>query len=135
MRKKIVLKRSAALLLAGTMVVNANPVDASAAAKPAWKKAKATMTVGQQTQFTVKNKPAGGSVKFTSSKKAVATVGAKNGLVKAKKAGKTVIKAVVKNKKKKVVKTLKKTLTVKAKKFSETAKEKISAAGGSIEVL
>ena len=105
-------KRIAALL-AATMVVTASPVDASAAAKPAWKAKKNSMTVGQKSTFKVKNIPSKGKVKFSSSKKKVATISAK-GVVKAKKAGKTVIKAVVKNKKNKKVKTLSVNLKVKA---------------------
>ena len=103
-------KRIAALL-AATMVVTASPIDASAAKAPAWKTKKTTMTVGQKYTFKVKNIPSKGKVTFSSSKKTVATISSK-GVVKAKKKGKTVIKAVVKNKNKKKVKTLKVKLTV-----------------------
>ena len=110
-------KRIAALL-AATLVVTASPVDASAAAKPAWKTKKTSMTVGQKYTFKVKNVPSKGTVTFSSSKKAIATVkksGTAGAKVTAKKKGKTVIKAVVKNKNKKTVKTLKLTLNVKNK--------------------
>lgn len=105
--------RSMAALLAATMVVTASPIDASAAKAPAWKAKKTTMTEGQKYTFKVKNIPSKGKVKFSSSKVKVATVSSK-GVVKAKKAGKTVIKAVVMNKKNKKVKTLKVNLNVKA---------------------
>lgn len=107
--------RTVAALLATTLAVTASPVEASAASTPKWGSTKSTMTVGTSSKFTVKNKPSGGSITFTSSKTSVATVGKTTGKVTAKKAGKTVIKAVVKNKKKKKVKTLSKTVTVKAK--------------------
>ena len=110
MKKQNKVTRVVAAGLACVLVMTSTPVEASAAAKPSWKSTKSTLTVGKSVKFKVK-KPAGSSVAFSSSKKAVATVGKKTGLVKAKKAGKTVIKAVVKVKKKKY--TLSKKLTVK----------------------
>lgn len=121
MKKQSKLSRTVAAGLACALVLSSNPIDASAAKAPSWGKTVKTMTVGKKYTFTVKNKPAGGKVSFSSSKKAVATVTAK-GVVTAKSKGKTVIKAVVKNKKKKTVKTLKKTVTVNAKRVVATAK-------------
>ena len=121
MKKQSKLSRTVAAGLACALVLSSNPIDASAAKAPSWGKTVKTMTVGKKYTFTVKNKPAGGKVSFSSSKKAVATVTAK-GVVTAKSKGKTVIKAVVKNKKKKTVKTLKKTVTVNAKSVVPTAK-------------
>ena len=114
-KKSISVKAIAGVLTVTTIVASANPIGVSAASKPAWKATKSSMTVGDKTKFTIKNKPKGGTVTFSSSKKSVATIGKTTGKVTAKKAGKTVIKAVVKNKKKKKVKTLTKKLTVKAK--------------------
>lgn len=126
MKKQSKLSRTVAAGLACALVLSSNPIDASAAKVPSWGKTVKTMTVGKKYTFTVKNKPAGGKVSFSSSKKAVATVTAK-GVVTAKSKGKTVIKAVVKNKKKKTVKTLKKTVTVNAKSVVATAKPKPTA--------
>lgn len=113
MRKQSLLSRAIAAGLACALVMTSSPVDASAAKKPKWKKAAASIVVGKSVTFKVANVPSGGKVTFSSSKKKIATV-TKKGKVTAKKVGKTVIKAVIKNKKKKVVKTLKKNLTVKA---------------------
>lgn len=113
MRKQSLLSRAIAAGLACALVMTSSPIDASAAKKPKWKKAAASIVVGKSVTFKVANVPSGGKVTFSSSKKKIATV-TKKGKVTAKKVGKTVIKAVIKNKKKKVVKTLKKNLTVKA---------------------
>lgn len=115
MRKQSLLSRAIAAGLACALVMTSSPIDASAAKKPKWKKAAASIVVGKSVTFKVANVPSGGKVTFSSSKKKIATV-TKKGKVTAKKIGKTVIKAVIKNKKKKVVKTLKKNLTVKAAK-------------------
>ncbi len=119
MKKQSKLSRTVAASLACVLALSSSPINASAAKAPSWGKTTSTMTVGTKYKFTVKNKPAGGKITFSSSKKTIATVNA-SGVVTAKKAGKSVIKAVVKNKKKKTVKTLKKTVTVKAKRVVTT---------------
>jgi hypothetical protein len=95
--------------LAAAMVITASAVPASAAAKPALSKTKLTLTVGQTATLKVKNAAKKETIKWASSKKAYATVSSK-GKVTAKKAGKTVISATLKNAKK----TLKCNVTVKA---------------------
>lgn len=90
-----------------TAPLTAVPIKAQAAA-PKLNKTSAVMTVGKKMTLKVQNVKKGTSVKWSSTKKAVATVSAK-GVVAAKTEGKTTIKAVV-NKK-----TLNCKITVKAK--------------------
>ena len=111
MKRKNVTK-VLALSLAATVAVGNNPVEVSAKTSPQWKSTVSKLTVGKTAKFKVKNIPTKGKVVFSSSNKAVATVGKTNGTVKAKKAGKTVIKAVIINRKRVKVKVLKKTLQV-----------------------
>lgn len=124
MRKQMKLTRTAAAGLACALVLTSTPVEVSAAKAPAWKATVSKLTVGNSKKFTVKNMPKKGKVVFSSSKSSVASVNKKTGVVKAKKAGKTVIKAVVKNKKNKTVRTLKKTVTI-VKKTSQSVKKGI----------
>jgi hypothetical protein len=110
------MKKALALVLATSMVLTAVP--ASAAVKPKLI-SKKTMTAGKKGRAMTakkvkKYKKAGYTLKFTSSKKAVAKINSKTGVIKAKKAGKTNITCkFVKTGTKTVTKKMK--LTVKAK--------------------
>lgn len=105
--KGLALLLTAALLLG---IVPAGQVDA--AKKMKLSKKKLTLKVGQSKKLKVKNKK--GKVKWTSSKKKIATV-SKKGVVKAKKAGKATIKAKITYKKKKTTLTCKVTVNPKKK--------------------
>jgi hypothetical protein len=104
--------------LAAAMVLTTAAVPASAAAKPALNKTKVTLTVGKSTTLKVKNAAKKETIKWASSKKAIASVTSK-GKVTAKKAGKTVVSATLK----KAGKTLKCNVTVKAATTPETPSE------------
>lgn len=108
------LKRLTCACLAAATIMTplAAPVTAQAAA-PKLSKSQAVLTVGSKMTLKIKNVKKGTAVKWSSTKKAVATVTAK-GVVTAKAAGKTTIKAVV-NKK-----TLSCKITVKEKAASDT---------------
>lgn len=104
------MKKFACGCLAAAIVaapLSAAPITAQAAA-PKLNKTSAVMTVGKKMTLKVQNVKKGTGIKWSSTKKAVATVSAK-GVVAAKTAGKTTIKAVV-NKK-----TLNCKITVKEK--------------------
>lgn len=110
---KSLKKFTCACLAAATIAMPlAAPVTAQAAA-PKLSKSQAVLTVGNKLTLKVKNIKKGTAVKWSSTKKAVAPVSAK-GVVTAKAAGKTTIKAVV-NKK-----TLNCRITVKEKAASDT---------------
>ena len=93
-RNKQVLKAAAWAMSFAMMVTCVDvPGAALAAKKPKLNKSKAVIRVGKKIKLRVKN--AGGKkVKWTSTKKKIASV-TKKGVVKGKKAGKTVIKAKV----------------------------------------
>ena len=93
-RNKQVLKAAAWAMSFAMMVTCVDvPGAALAAKKPKLNKSKAVIRVGKKIRLRVKN--AGGKkVKWTSTKKKIASV-TKKGVVKGKKAGKTVIKAKV----------------------------------------
>ena len=93
-RNKQVLKAAAWAMSFALMVTCVDvPGAALAAKKPKLNKSKAVIRVGKKIKLRVKN--AGGKkVKWTSTKKKIASV-TKKGVVKGKKAGKTVIKAKV----------------------------------------
>jgi hypothetical protein len=109
-------KKALAVVLATSMIASAVP--ASAAVKPKLI-SKKTMTAGKKGRAMTakkvkKYKKAGYTLKFASSKKAVAKINSKTGVIKAKKAGKSNITCkFVKAGKKTVTKKMK--LTVKAK--------------------
>lgn len=90
----------------------AAPVTAHAAA-PKLSKSSAVMTVGKKMTLKVKNVKKGTAIKWSSTKKTVASVSAK-GVVTAKSAGKTTIRAVVSKK------TLNCKITVNEKADSDT---------------
>lgn len=87
-------KKALAFSLAFAMMMSVTPV--SAAAKPTLSAKAKTISVGDKTTLTVKNKPAKATYSFTSSNKKVATV-TKSGAVTGKKVGTTTITCNVKN--------------------------------------
>ncbi len=87
-------KKALAFSLAFAMMMSVTPV--SAAAKPTLSAEAKTISVGDKTTLTVKNKPAKATYSFTSSNKKVATV-TKSGAVTGKKVGTTTITCNVKN--------------------------------------
>ena len=93
-RNKQVLKAAAWAMSFAMMVTCVDvPGAALAAKKPKLNKSKAVIRVGKKIKLRVKN-ASGKKVKWTSTKKKIASV-TKKGVVKGKKAGKTVIKAKV----------------------------------------
>lgn len=92
--KKITCGCLSAAMIVTTLAVA--PVTVEAAA-PKLNKTSATMTVGKKITLKVQNTAKGTAVKWSTTKKAVATVSAK-GVVTAKAAGKATIKAVVNKK-------------------------------------
>ena len=93
-RNKQVLKAAAWAMSFAMMVTCVDvPGAALAAKKPKLNKSKAVIRVGKKIKLRVKNAD-GKKVKWTSTKKKIASV-TKKGVVKGKKAGKTVIKAKV----------------------------------------
>ena len=110
-------KKFLCLILALGMACNvSSPLVVQAAKKkPKLNKKKLTLTVGQTAKLKVKNTKK--KIKWSSSKKSVATI-TKKGKVKAKKAGKTTITAKFGKKKLKCI------VTVKAKKASTTSAPK-----------
>lgn len=109
-----------ALAAAMALTMAATPV--SAAAKPKLSKTKLSMTVGDTAALKVKNAAKKEKITWKSNKKAVAAVTAK-GRVTAKKAGKAVVSATLKNAKK----TLKCSVTVKAAAKPEVTTKDITA--------
>ena len=107
--QKVAVVLIAALVLTG-FSMGQTGVKAAKKKIPKLSKSSLTLTVGQSKKLTVKNSK--GSIKWKTSSKKIASV-SKKGVVKALKAGKTVISATVKVSGKK--KTLKCKLTVKAK--------------------
>ncbi len=95
-------------------LVSCIPVQVDAASKPKLSKTKVSITVGSTIKLRVKGTSA--KVKWSSNKKSVATV-SKKGLVKAKTAGKAIIKAKIGKK------TLKCTVTVKQKSTKTSEKQ------------
>lgn len=108
--QKVAVVLIAALVLTG-FSMGQTGVKAAKKKTPKLSKSSLTLTVGQSKKLTVKNSK--GSIKWKTGSKKIASV-SKKGVVKALKAGKTVISATVKVSGKK--KTLKCKLTVKAKK-------------------
>ena len=60
MRKQSLLSRAIAAGLACALVMTSSPIDASAAKKPKWKKAAASIVVGKSVSFKVANVRSGG---------------------------------------------------------------------------
>ena len=107
--------RIAAWILSLMMLISILPsTQVNAAAKPKISNTKVTLTVGKTKTLTVKNvsKKQKKKIKWSTSKKSVATV-SKSGKVKAKKAGKTTITAKLGKKKYRCVVTVKKKSTKK----------------------
>jgi uncharacterized protein YjdB len=90
------MKRVLAFAMALAMVITLIPVTSvSAATKPTLSKTTATIAVGETTTLSVKNKPSGATVKWSTSAKKIATVTQK-GKVTGVKTGKATITAKVK---------------------------------------
>lgn len=122
MRKIWTMILVAALLVTG--VQTAPAPNAQAAKKMKLSKKKLTLKAGQSKKLTIKNKK--GKVTWKSSKKKIAKV-SKKGVVKALKAGKTVITATIKYKKKTTKLKCKVTVTKKkAKKTNAPTKKPVT---------
>lgn len=109
--------KSLAVVMALALTVSSvSPATADAASKkPAWKASTAKVAIGKKYTFKVKNLPSKGKVTFKSNKSSVLKITSKtktSATVKGMKAGKAVLKAIVKDKKGKTVKVLSKKVTV-----------------------
>ena len=100
--------------------VNVKVLKKSTKKKISLSKTKATLTVGKKTTLKLKNATAS-KVKWSSSNKKVATV-SKKGVVKAKKAGKAIIKAKYKGETYKCTVTVKKATSSQVKAFNKLKK-------------